>query len=283
MRGLGAIEILFLAGVVAVVPLALRLVAARPLRSAALSWAIRLHPLMAACVITSFAWGRRGPTAAMLALPWLSLTLLVAFHGLRRAWTGPWPPAELAVDAGCVMLPVGGGWLVISRLGIAPLGFEEPIPLLTAVHFHFAAFATLVMVGMAGRFLAGSRGLVVITAGAVAGPPLLAAGITVSPILELAAGAVFATVLAGLAMIMLVHVIHRLQGLAAILLAISALSLLAGTALALAFVVGHVTWHPVVSMAVMARIHAPLNAIGFAFCGLAGWTLAARNFRPSSL
>jgi hypothetical protein len=51
-------------------------------------------------------------------------------------------------------LPIGGAWLVASRLGIQPLGFGDTIVLLTAVHFHFAGFAAPVLAGLAGRTVA---------------------------------------------------------------------------------------------------------------------------------
>jgi hypothetical protein len=54
-------------------------------------------------------------------------------------------------------------------------------------------------------------------------------------------------------------------------------------ALALAYAVGEVTSHAIVSLGQMARIHGPLNALGFVLTGLVGWTLMApRNLgRPS--
>jgi len=33
----------------------------------------------------------------------------------------------------------------------------------------------------------------------------------------------------------------------------------------------------------MARIHGPLNAMGFVLCGLIGWRLAPRNLTPPTL
>ena len=82
-------------------------------------------------------------------------------------------------------LPVAGGWLVIYRLGIQPFAFGEMIVLLTAVHFHFAGFATPIIAGMSGRVLARRDyprnvfGLSVFAL--VAAMPLVAAGITFSP------------------------------------------------------------------------------------------------------
>jgi hypothetical protein len=50
---------------------------------------------------------------------------------------------------------VGGAWLVASRLGMRPMGIQEPIGLLTAVHFHFAGFATAMIAAAMLRFVEG--------------------------------------------------------------------------------------------------------------------------------
>ncbi len=62
-------------------------------------------------------------------------------------------PRDFATAQDFLRLAIAGidlvfaaGWLVASRLGVEPLGFDEPIVLLAAVHFHFAGFVTAVMV-----------------------------------------------------------------------------------------------------------------------------------------
>src|SRR5262249_3496469 len=152
----------------------------------------RLQPWAAAATVLSFLIGHRGLVAGLLAAPWLVVTLLVATGGAGQAWHArarlrTWRGLpESAGLAGCAMLPIGGAWLVLSRLGSSPLGCEEPLPLLTAVHFHYAAFAALVLVAQAGAVLGKSRAWRASAAGTIAGPPLLAAGITFSPTLEVA-------------------------------------------------------------------------------------------------
>ena len=283
MSALGPIELLFLLAPLVVVPLARRLIAAAGEATAALSAARRLQPPAAACVVASFLLPHRGWAAAGLALPWLVLTALVAWQGALRLWTRARDAAEIATAAGCAMLPVGGGWLVLSRLGVHPLGFEEPIPLLTAVHFHYAAFAALVLVGRAGREAGGGRVYPSIVAGAIAGPPLLAAGITLSPLLEVVAASLVVAALSGLAVLTLARIVPRHRGPDGVLLAVSSLSILAGMGLALAYAIGEFTGIGIISLGRMARIHGPLNGLGFALCGLLGWTWAARNSHPPSL
>ena len=79
-------------------------------------------------------------------------TGLVALHGLWRLWRGSHRTSEVCLDAGLLYLAVGGTWTVIARAGLRPLGFPDLIVLLTAVHFHYAGFALLVLAGLvAGR------------------------------------------------------------------------------------------------------------------------------------
>ena len=280
---LGPIEFLFLLAPLAVVPLALRLVL-RPgePRQRALSVARRLQPWAAVAVVASFVTPR-GWLAAALVGPWLFVTLLVAVHGGLRLWRHFRKTAELAIAAGCLMLPIGGGWLVVSRLGATPLAFEEPLVLLTAVHFHYAAFATLVLTGLAGR-AAGAGPLVrAITAATIAAPPLLAAGITLSPLLELVAAGLLVFALTALAGLTLVRVVPHLGGAPRVLLALSSASILGGMALALAYAVGEFTGIGLISLGRMARIHGPLNALGFVLGGLCGWSRVRRNLPPETL
>ena len=281
MSALGPIEILFLLAPVAVVPLALRLTAFPADATPALWAARRLQPWAALAVVASF-FVHRGAVAGALAGVWVVVTVLVALHGLARLPRSA-TMADLGVCAGCLMLPIGGGWLVLSRLGLGVLGFEEPLILLTAVHFHYAAYATLVLVGNVGRAVHGGRVFGVIAGGAIAGPPLLAAGITFSPLLEVVAAGIVALAVCGLGALTLMSVVPQAPPAARALLALSSVSAFAAMALALAYAVGEVTSHPVISIAQMARIHGPLNALGFVLAGLVGWTLLAPRSHPPTM
>jgi hypothetical protein len=274
MSALGPIEILFLLAPVVVAPLAMRLTAAPADATPALWAARRIQPWAALAVVASF-FAHRGAVAGALAAVWMVVTGLVALHGLARLRRSA-TMAEVAGCAGCLLLPVGGGWLVLSRLGLGVLGFEEPLILLTAVHFHYAAYATLVLVGNVGRAVGGGRVFGVIASGAISGPLLLAAGITFSPLLEVFAAGIVALAVCGLGALTLVRVVPRVPPAARTLLALSSVSAFAAMALALAYAVGEVTSHPVISIAQMARIHGPLNALGFVLTGLLGWTLVPR-------
>jgi hypothetical protein len=166
---------------------------------------------------------------------------------------------------------------------VGAFGFEEPLILLTAVHFHYAAYATLVLVGRAGRVLGESRAYRLVAGGAMAGPPMLAAGITFSPRLEIVAAGVIVLAVSGLGALTLVRIVPRVPAAARVLLALSSVSAFAGMACALAYAVGEFTGIGIISLGQMARIHGPLNALGFVLAGLIGWTLTPRNLGPPSL
>ena len=96
-----------------------------------------------------------------------------------------------------VYLPIGGAWLVASRLGIQPLGFGDTIVLLTAIHFHFAGFAAPLLAGFAGRAVrdrqTASQVVALAATGIILGTPLVAAGITFSPAVALVGAAIVST------------------------------------------------------------------------------------------
>lgn len=104
-------------------------------------------------------------------------------------------------------MAIGGLWFTLARLRIQPLGFGDTIVLLTAVHFHFAGFAAPILAGLAGRTLdrSGSarRVFQFSAVGIVAGTPLVAAGITFSPVLALFGALVISVGLCLLAVVVL--------------------------------------------------------------------------------
>jgi hypothetical protein len=213
-----------------------------------------------------------------LTIPWVLLGAMCGLIGLIRLFpAGLRHVDELCLNAAFIYLPVGCVWLVISRLGENPRGFSDDIVLLTAVHFHFAGFAALIMMGMIGRFAAGM--LYRVTAfGAITGMPFLALGITFSPTLECAAALFLAWSMLSAAGITLFVVLPRIVNRTArTLLAVSALSLVAAMVLAGIYALGKYTggnWLEIPEMAVM---HGFANALGFTFCGLVGWNLARRD------
>ncbi|HVM44429.1 MAG TPA: YndJ family transporter, partial [Candidatus Thermoplasmatota archaeon] len=263
-RGAFGFDALFLVAPLALAPLALALVPTPDRRGrlpALMRAAAWLQPPAALACAASFLVSA-GALAAALVVPWLLLTLLLALHGAGRFLArGPGPVEELAVDAALAYAPVGGAWLLASRLGMQPLGFGEPIVLLTAVHFHVAAFALLALAGAIGRAAMPARSEPLYRAAVAAlvlGPLLLALGITFSRALEVAAALVMA---AGLLLLLGVASAWRLAFLPLALAAVVSMG---------AAVMYATRGLP---LDTMARAHGAVN-LGIVAAGLVGMQLA---------
>lgn len=242
----------------------------------------RIHPLYkflqrvqlvcAASAAVSFLFPK-GVLAALLAVPWLAFGLACATFGLIRFLPrGFRYSEEVAPDIGLMFLPVGCIWLVLSRLGARPLGFGDDIVLLTAIHFHYAGFAASVFAGMAGRL----TNCVLPITGLLIGTPLLAMGITFSPLLEVFATILLATSILALALLTLTRTKNPF-------LLIACLSTIGAMALACAYALGNFTNNPRLTIARMAETHGMANAFGFALCGLLGWSFSRpRSKRPAA-
>ena len=280
---LGPIPVVFLLAPLILVPLAFRLLlrgADSSVNPGLFRAAVLLQPLAAGAVLLSFLLPP-GVPGGLLAVPWLLLCLLLALAGLFRLFLGGFARLEeVAIDVGLLFLPVGGGWLLLSRLGASPIGFEEPIVMLTAVHFHFTAFLAPLLAGMAGRIVK-KRGLYRLSVlGLLLGTPSLAVGWTLhSPGLKLAAVALLSLSLTLLALLGLRGLGAIRDGRAEGLLGLSFLSLLAGMALAFAYGLGEFRGTGGIAIPDMALAHGLANGLGFCLCGVLGWVLEieARN------
>jgi hypothetical protein len=277
---------LLLLAVLVLAPLALGLVAPGHPGQPAGWWrlAICAQPFAAAAVVAAFLLPA-GLLAGMLALSWLLLAGIIALLGVTRfcARAG-FDAAELCIDASLLLLPVGGFWLAMARFGLRPLGFGDTIVLLTAVHFHYAGFALLLLAGLAGRRLraaapAMSRSFRLIAAGLVAGVPLVALGITFSRVLEILAVLLLASSVLLLALLTLVAIVPRLGSQPArVLLAISALASIATMLLAAGYAAGSVVGLAL-TIPQMVLAHGLVNAFGLVLCGLLAWTIELRDVR----
>ncbi|MBX3468723.1 MAG: YndJ family transporter [Planctomycetes bacterium] len=240
-------------------------------RMRSLAW--RAWPWAAGALVVSLAlWP--GPAAAVCALPWLGLCGVVALGGaLRLRARGLAPSHELAVDAACLLLAVGGAWTVISRAGLRPLGFDDTIVALTAVHFHHAGLALPLLLGLAGRARgAAPRPLVALILGGV---PAVALGIVASRLIEWWASWLLAAGAAGLVWLQVREALDaRAPRTARLLLLLSGLSLGAGMLLAALYGLARAFTLPWPSLELMLATHGPLNAVGFALLGLVARALA---------
>jgi hypothetical protein len=271
-------SLLWLAPLVAV-PLGLALLVsaegepgARPLRLAALA------QLPAALLLVGVFLLPSGVGAAAFALPWVSVTFLLALAGLARLrQPGRLSAADVCLTAALLYPAIGGGWLVLSALGARPLDFSPEIVRATAIHFHYAGFALPLLAGRLARVRPGLAARAV-AAGVVLGVPLVALGITLSAFEVRLPEWLAAWFLAAACVPLAAGQLAASPGGrgARLLLAVSGLSLLAGMALAALYAWGSY-WGPAwLDIPLMLRTHGAINALGFALPGLLAWNLAER-------
>ena len=285
------IQRILLLGVLVIVPLGLALIdALAEQRSPLFRLAQASHALGALAVVIS-GFLTPGYVAAGMATLWIVTTGSIGLDGLVslsrfRNLRGP-AAANLSVLAAMMFLPVGAVWLLMSRLGIQPLGFGDTIVLLTAVHFHFAGFAAPLLTGLSGYHLQARAKLNALYALAVvcviAGTPLVAAGITVSPVLALVGALVISLGLYCLALLNLVWIVPAIASpVPKVLLIVSSLAVVPAMILAGVYAYSIVFHKLIVDIPQMAMTHGIINAFGFALCGLVAWALAGNHKRKDA-
>jgi hypothetical protein len=280
---LGIIELLFLLAPWIVLPLGTSLIPSldnfdQPTaQRSVLKWII----FAAAALATISFFLPIGALAASLASAWLLVCALFALRGLRRLWRYRTKSfSQFCFAAGEAYLIVGGTWLVASRLGLQPVGFQEPIVLLTAVHFHFAGFLSAVLAGLTYERLRETRWskpLSAALAGVVIGPGLLGLAFLVGPKVKLAAVILIVVGQFGLASGMIRVALGTANPVGRAMLLLSSGCVVAGMALAASWALGEYPLQSFVELGRMERVHGTLNAIGFGICGLIGWMNARRE------
>ena len=232
-----------------------------------------------------------GPLAGALTIPWGAATGALAVWALRHAWhrhrAGALDVPEAALALGFVSLPGGAVWLAFARFGVDPGPYGPLVVLLTAAHFHYAAFTALVWSGLLGRVLAGRGGGLrrahAVTAGGLAvGFWLVAFGIAASR--GPAGGAALETV--GVVVLTASAIATGALGLAVgptlgdrwggLMVAVSGGALTLAMVLSLWFNVGPRLGLGSPDVLWMLPRHGWLNAVGFGLWGALGW----RRLRP---
>jgi len=295
---IGAIELMFLFAPLVIVPLGMELGRVMGGGGQLEDLARRLQPVGAAIVVVAI-WLPPGRRAGILALGWLMVCGLIAggeivriFRREREIWgksAGESPAPTLAVPTRVVRprvtaiaiavaridLAVGAAWLVASRWGMRPMGIQEPIGLLTAVHFHFAGFATATIAAATLQFAeqrGEARRWLRVVVGLVAGMPfVVAAGFVVSPVLKMGAAILFSASVAGLAIAVRACGTKAEDGAARLLLQVAAGAVFAGMVLSATYAIADFLGSEVLTIPQMARTHGVLNAVGFCLLGLLGW------------
>jgi hypothetical protein len=111
------------------------------------------------------------------------------------------------------------------------------------------------------------------------GTALVAVGFLASPLFKVLAILVYAAGLTGLLSLLTVVLPCVDHGPARRLLTFAGSALFVGVILAGVYGVSEYTGELLISIPQMARFHGVLNAVGFAVCGLLGWTLAGGRLR----
>lgn len=273
---LGIIEVLFLLGPWIVVPLGADLVRGA---GASKNGAVRDWILVASAALTTASFFLDNRTAsAWFASAWLLVCATFADDGLRRfviAGTKSFTQFCFAVGEGYLL--VAGAWLVASRAGLQLLAFQEPIVLLTGVHFHFAGFASAVLAGLADEALVGQKRRRLLRAALLAvvlGPGILGLAFLLGPKWKLAAALLIALGQLGLASGMVRVGFEAKNSIGRWLLFAAGASVAAGMIFAAVWAVGEYPLQAFVNIRQMAEFHGVLNAIGFAVCGLVGWRVS---------
>ncbi len=275
---LGVIEVLFLLAPLVVVPLGLEMLRYHgAMQTPALGRVIRfLQPFAAALAVASF-WFPAGYVAGALSSAWLAVGALMAFMAIADLFRPGWQALDRMVfNVARIDLAIAGCWFVTSRLGVAPMGFQEPIVLLTGVHFHYSGFATALIAGVTLKFRAQHRksGFAPwIVAAAVFVPFLLAAGFVLSPLLKLICALILAITLLAFSVLQFT-VVHDLgSATAGALMRIAAGLLVPGMLLVAAYAIGDYTGDYWLVIPQMARLHGPLNGPGFVLLSLLAWVI----------
>lgn len=252
---------------------------------------VALGQLPSALALVVACWLPPGALAAVAALPWFALTVLLALTGFDRLRHGGWRRDfdGICRDGAMIYAAVGGAWVLADRSGYQPLGFASAIVTLTAVHFHYAGVMLPLFAGLVQREvffwrLASRAGV-----GVLLGVPAVALGITFTQLgwgrsLEAAAGCGLA--LAGMA----VAILQVRLGLDAkrplaprVLLAISGASLFFAMVLAvLCALRSSTTAGAWLALPQMRLVHGTVNALGFSLCGVLAWRqMTARPAAPT--
>lgn len=258
------VDSMLLLAVLVIIPIAVRLLpdtSARPANVAILA-AIPIGPALAI---------ERGPAAAAMVAPWTVAAAAGTLLYLHWWWSKGRHPRDVVWVAAAAYLFVGAGWLTADRLDVAPFGFTAPFVQLTAVHFHYAGFASIVLTASAWRRLPDDKGAATAAVLTTVATPVIAIGFTFAGALQIGGAVLLTAGLWLLAWVTVRHVVPDVDPLTATLLVISSLAVLVPMVFAIHWAVGTNIGTPVLSIRDMARFHGTVNAVGFTLLGVLGW------------
>jgi hypothetical protein len=265
---------------VVVVPLGFRLAPLkRPHALLVLRVARYAQPVGALGAVASFLLPIGG-TAGLLAALWLVVCLIASLAGLVEiVESRSLHPTHLLPAASLGVLSVAAAWFVAFRAG-NDFGYSPTIAELTAVHFHYAGFAAVMMSALVleavntasvrMRRVAGGAGLLVMF-----GTPITATGVaTGTAALTVIGPVVLATGILTMSGLTAFVVAPRMRSRARWLLTLSAAGVVIPMFLGVDYAAARVFPIPALDIQTMALVHGDLNALVFALLGFAGWLLA---------
>jgi hypothetical protein len=284
---LSVFDLLFLLAPWVAVPLALSLVPATSTsRFSEVSAAVAKYLLFPGATLTTLSFFLRdGSWAGALTDVWLIVALALALDGLERLVTSrmkSFPDFCFAAGEGYAL--VGALWLLASRLGLQPVGFHEPIVLLTAIHFHYAGLMAAVLAGLVASGTETYRTplyLRIALACAVLGPGLLGLAFLAGPKWKLAAVGLMVIGECGVALGTFRIGLSDARAIGGRLLLAGSACVIFGMVLAGIWAIGEYPLHAFVNLEQMARYHGVLNSVGFGLCSLVGWTFLRSKSLPS--
>ena len=279
---LSIFDLLFLLAPWVVVPLSLNLVPAQASRLSQMNkFVLRSLLLPAAGLTTASFFLEDGALAGALVILWFIVAMALALDGLERLLrTRLQSFSEFCFAIGEGYVLVGALWLLASRMGLQPVGFHEPIVLLTAVHFHYAGLMAAVLAGLVAASTRTSLLLRIALSCAVLGPGLLGLAFLAGSRLKLAAVVLMVVGECGIAVGTFRIGLSDAARIGGRLLILGSACVIVGMALAGVWAVGEYPLHAFVNLEQMARYHGVLNSVGFGLCSLVGWNLLRRKRMP---
>lgn len=258
----GLVGVLSVLGMAVVAPLGLLLLDTPGVRRFAMMW-----PPPALLAGWALLQPRGEPIAVGMAIPYAGgcavVAVLAAVRALRALRARRLTTAEMAAAFAGVSLTVAAVSLLAERAGEELLGFPLAIHGLTVAHFHYAAFAAVLVAALTARAV-GTRIAHAAAWAVPLGTAVTFAGFFTNEHVELA-GATILTV----GLLATSHVLFRLRP--NTLLLVASLALPLTMALAMWWAAGEALGfaHPTIDE--MAATHGVVNALGVGLCGLAGW------------
>jgi YndJ-like protein len=220
-----------------------------------------------------------GSTAGLLAALWLVVCVIASLAGLVEiVETRSLHPIHLLPAAALGILSVAAAWLVAARSG-NDFGYSPTITELTAVHFHYAGFAAVMMSALVLKALAAASSRTRrVAAGAgllvMFGTPITATGVaTGTAVLTVIGPVILATGILTMSALTAFVVAPLMRARARWPLTLSAAGVVIPMFLGVDYAAARVLPIPALDLQTMALVHGDLNALVFALLGFVGWLL----------